>query len=250
MKALILAAGEGRRLRPLTLERPKPMLPLGGRPLLEHLVVLLRYHGVREIAINLHYKAQCVVEHFGQGEKLGVSITYSHEERLLGSAGAARRIAWFLTEPFYVLYGDVLTDVNLTALARQHHELGGVATLALYRVDDPSRCGVVELSDGGRIRSFREKPPTGEAAGNLASAGVYVLDPEGLQYVPETRPYDFGGDLFPDLLARGLPLYGQESQDYFLDIGSVERYRQAEVDLARKMVKVAGSESERAYARV
>lgn len=231
MKALILAAGEGTRLRPLTLERPKPMVPLGGRPLLEHLVMLLRQHGIRDLAINLHYKPEAIVEHFGDGQRFGVSITYSHEPQLLGSAGAARALDWYFSEPFLVLYGDVLTDVDLTAFVNWHHTHGGLASLALYEVEDPTRCGVVEVDRDGRIRRFVEKPPADDVPSNLANAGIYVLDPRLLQLVPRDQPFDFGLDVFPAALQSGLPLYGLRVHGYVLDIGSLERYAQADADV-------------------
>jgi mannose-1-phosphate guanylyltransferase/phosphomannomutase len=230
MRALILAAGEGTRLRPLTLERPKPMLPVGGRPILEHLIALLRRYGVVEIAINLHYKPEAILDYFGDGSDFGVSLTYSYEERLLGSAGAARRLAWFFDSPFLVLYGDVLTDLDLSALVNRHRATGAVATLALYRVPDPSRCGIVELAEDNRIVRFVEKPPPDDLFSDLANAGIYVLEPSVLADVPAGQPFDFGHDLFPRLLGRGLPLYGFCLPGYLLDIGSIERYRQAEAD--------------------
>ena len=230
MKALILAAGEGTRLRPLTLDRPKPMLSVGGQPILEHLVTLLRVHGVTEIAINLHYKPDVIVSHFGDGGRFGVSITYSPEERLLGSAGAAKQLAWFLDEPFIVLYGDVLTDLDLTSLAARHRAGGAMTTLALYEVDDPSRVGIVSLDDAGRVTRFVEKPPPGLDVGRLANAGIYVVEPDVLTLIPVGQPFDFGHDLFPLMLERGLPLLGCQADGYVLDIGSPARYAQAEAD--------------------
>lgn len=227
-------------MRPLTLECPKPMVPLGGRPLLEHLVNLLSQHGIREIAINLHYKPEAIVRHFGSGDQFGVSITYSNEEQLLGSAGAARLLDWYFTEPFVVLYGDVMTDVDLSALVEWHHAKGGLATLALYEVDDPGRCGVVELDTDGRIMRFVEKPLPGAEPSNLANAGIYVLDPSLLRLVPRNQPADFGKDLFPAALKLGLPIYGRSASGYVLDIGSVERYAQAEADLRAGRFRPAG----------
>jgi NDP-sugar pyrophosphorylase family protein len=231
MKALILAAGEGTRLRPLTLDRPKPMLPVGGRPMLEHLVCLLRQHAVTEVAINVHYKPQTIVEYLREGNQFGVSITYSLEQQLLGSAGAARKLDWFLDETFFVLYGDVLTDIDLSALAERHRRASAVATLALYEVEDPSRCGMVETDLDGRVTGFVEKPAPGQAHGRLANAGIYVVEPGVLDGIPRGTPYDFGADVFPDLVARGLPVHAYEQPGYILDIGSPERYAQAERDL-------------------
>jgi NDP-sugar pyrophosphorylase family protein len=230
MKALLLAAGEGTRLRPLTLKRPKPMLPIGGRPVLDHLVRLLRWHGVGEIAINLHYRPEAIVDYFGDGRDFDVSIHYSREEKLLGSAGAARQLYSFFDEAFFVLYGDVLTSIDLTAMAARHRATGALATLALYEVEDPSRCGMVATQGDGRVTQFVEKPAPGRAHGMLANAGIYVIEPAALRYIPDGQAYDFGQDLFPDLIARGLPVYARPAAAYVLDIGSLERYLQAEAD--------------------
>jgi NDP-sugar pyrophosphorylase family protein len=231
MKALLLAAGEGTRLRPLTLDRPKPMLPVGGRPILEHLIAHLRQHGVTDIAINLHYKPQVIVDHFGDGRDFGVNITYSPEEHLLGSAGAAKALGWFLNDdPFLVFYGDVLTDVDLTGLMALHRSTGAAATLTLHRVDDPWRCGIVQLDARNWITQFVEKPPAGMDYGNLANSGVYLVEPTVLSWVPRGCAYDFGRELFPALIRIGAPLRGHAPDSYVLDIGSPERYRQAEVD--------------------
>lgn len=243
MKALILAAGEGTRLGTLTRDRPKPMLPIGGAPILEHLVLFAREHGISEIAINVHYKPQAIVDHFGDGSRFGVSITYSHEESLLGSAGAARKLDWFLDDTFVVLYGDVLTDLDLTRLAAQHRTADSAATLALYSVEDPSRCGMVATDPGGRIQQFIEKPAHGEADHLLANAGIYVAEPEILHYIPRGHAYDFGHDLFPDLLSRGVPLYAYAADGYVLDIGAPERYTQAEDDLRRGRYRAAKLDS-------
>jgi NDP-sugar pyrophosphorylase family protein len=236
MKALVLAAGEGTRLRPLTLDRPKPMLPLAGRPLLEHLIALLARHGIYDVAINLHYRPETIVDHFGDGSGFGVRITYSHEHQLLGSAGAARQLDWFLGERFVVLYGDVLTDVDLTRLDEVDIGFGGIGTLVLAENDDPTRSGIVQLDSAGRIIRFIEKPATAEF-GRLANSGIYVLHRRVLDLVPPGTPFDFGSDLFPGLLAAGLPLYGLASPDYVLDIGSIDRYRQAEADLQSGRVR-------------
>jgi mannose-1-phosphate guanylyltransferase/phosphomannomutase len=207
------------------------MLPLGGRPILEYLVDLLRSHGVHQIAINLHYKPEAIVDHFGDGSRFGVSITYSTEKRLLGSAGAAKQLDWFLDEPFLVLYGDVLADVDLTELIDQHRAHRALGTLALYEVEDPTRCGVVKLDEQQRITCFVEKPPPDAIPSNLANAGIYVLEPAILDYVAPGAVSDFGRDVFPAVLERRQPLYGSRPSGYVLDIGSPDRYRQAEDDL-------------------
>lgn len=230
MKALVLAAGEGTRLRPLTLERPKPMLPIGGRPLLELLIRLLVRHQVREIAINLHYKPEAVTSYFGDGTTFQVRLTYSHEERVLGTAGAVRRLRDFFAEPFFVIYGDLLTDLDLTALAAFHAARRAAMTLALYRVPRPWECGIVDMDETGRIRRFVEKPPRSAVFSDLANAGVYVMQPALIDRIPPDTFYDFGHDLFPQLLAAGETVYGWPiaPDDYLLDIGSHDKYEQAQ----------------------
>lgn len=239
MKAIILAAGEGTRLRPLTGEQPKPMLPIGGLPLLEHLIRLLARHGVYDIAINLHYKPEAVTSHFGDGAPWGVHLTYSYEEHILGTAGAVRRLQRFLDQSFFVLYGDVLTDIDLTALATFHQARQAGLTMALYRVPRPWECGIVEVDGDGRVRRFVEKPPRDNVFSDLANAGIYVMEPCLVADIPPDTFFDFGHDLFPRLLARGTPVYGYAIGDdvYLLDIGSLDRYEQAQKDWAEGKVR-------------
>jgi NDP-sugar pyrophosphorylase family protein len=232
LRALLLAAGEGQRLRPLTLHMPKPMVPVGGRPILAHLVGLLRRHGITEIAMNLHYRPEAIVDYFGSGADFGVTLTYSYEEQLLGSAGAARSLEHFLTDTFVVLYGDVLTNVDLTSLVAHHSESHSAGTIGLYEVSDPSRCGIVELDEAMRVLRFVEKPAPGTIQGNLANSGILVLEPSVIRYIPETGPTDFGLHLFPKLLSEGIPLSGKRLDGYILDIGSPDRLEQAEADYA------------------
>jgi NDP-sugar pyrophosphorylase family protein len=247
VKAMILAAGEGTRLRPLTLDRPKPMLPLGGKPLLEHLLRWLHSYGVCQIAINLHHQPEAITSHFGDGHRFGVSITYSYEEQLLGTAGAVKRVQSFFDETFVVVYGDVFTNLDLSRLIHfhnAHREEGmrdgtaGAAvgspdpflTLALYRVDNPSSCGLAEVDDRGRVTRFVEKPSPEEVFTNMANAGVVVLEPGVLEHIPPATFCDFGRDLFPRLLERAIPLYGCPLRDgeFLIDIGTPASYRRAQ----------------------
>ncbi len=239
-KALILTAGEGTRLRPLTLDRPKPMVPVAGRPLLEHTVRWLHSYGVQEIAVNLHYRPEAIVSHFGDGAICGVHITYSHENPLLGTAGAVRKLAdFFSASPFLVIYGDVLTDLDLRGLLTFHHERAvrnpsTGATVSLYHVPNPTEVGLVGTDGGGRITRFLEKPRPAEVFTDLANAGVLVLEPGVISHIPDDTFYDFGRDLFPQLLASGVPLYGWviPEEAYLLDIGTPEKYAQAQRDWA------------------
>lgn len=224
MKGLILAAGEGRRLRPLTLTRPKPMLPVAGRPLLEHIIVLLRHHGVTQLAVNLHYRPEAVTTYFGNGRRWGVRILYSYEQRLLSSAGAARKLGWFFDQTFIVFYGDLYTELNLRPLISFHRRHGALVTVALYEVPNPTACGIVELDDRQRIRRFVEKPAPKEVFSNLANAGIYILEPAVLSFVPFQTPFDFGHDLFPALLDLDLPIMGFPIQEPLIDIGTWDKY--------------------------
>ncbi len=235
-QALILAAGEGTRLRPLTLDRPKPMVPINDKPLLEITVGWLRSHGVTDIAINLHYCPEVIVRHFRDGSGLGVRIVYSHEDKILGTAGAVRKLDGFLRDdPLVVVYGDVLTDLDLGALLAFHRQMAardpalGV-TLSLYHVPNPTEVGLVGLDKDGRVTRFLEKPKPEQVFTDLANAGVLVMEPSIAEYIPADTFYDFGHDLFPSLLQAGVSIYGWVISDdtYLLDIGSPEKYAQAQ----------------------
>jgi mannose-1-phosphate guanylyltransferase len=213
------------------------MLPIGGVPLLDILVRLLARHGVREIAINLHHKPDVVTDYFGDGLRWGVRLTYSHEEQILGTAGAVRRLQSFLDERFFVLYGDVLTDLDLTGLAAFHEAKGAALTAALYRVPRPWECGIVGMDADGRIVRFVEKPPRDQVFSDLANAGVYVMEPSLIADIPPDTFYDFGHDLFPRLIARRVAIYGYPigPNDYLLDIGSPDKYEQAQREWPKRI---------------
>ena len=235
MKALILAAGEGTRLRPLTLDRPKAMLSIAGRPLLEHTITWLKHHGITQMAINLHHRPRAITDYFGDGHGWGVQIVYSYEEQLLGTAGAARELQTFFDDTFVIIYGDVLTDMDLAAMLDSHRaHQAAAATIALYRVSNPSDCGLVGLDGNQRITCFVEKPPPEDVFTDLANAGVYALEPAVLDHIPPDTFYDFGNDLFPRLLEDGMPLYGYPIglDEYLIDIGNREKYQRAQREWA------------------
>jgi NDP-sugar pyrophosphorylase family protein len=228
MNGVILAAGEGSRLRPLTRAQPKPMLPISGRPLLEHTIGWLRRHGITHISINLHHFARAVIDYFGDGSPFGVEIAYSVEETLLGTAGGVKRMARSFDSAFVVVYGDVLTDFDLRGLVALHASGAEEPhiSLCLYRVANPLACGIVALGSNGRVNRFVEKPRAEDLFSDLANAGVMMVDPAVLDYVPDNRPYDFGADLVPELLRAGVPVYGWPlpSGAYLIDIGTPENY--------------------------
>jgi mannose-1-phosphate guanylyltransferase len=234
MKAMILAAGEGSRLRPLTLTCPKPMLPVAGRPGLEWIVAWLRIHEVRDLVINLHHRPEAVLHHFADRDRFGVAITFSREENILGTAGGVKRVEHLFYEPFIVVYGDVLTDLSLTDLIDFHHRQGAEPhiTLSLYHAPNPTECGIVGLDENGRVTRFVEKPEADAVFSDLANAGVLVIDPPLLRYVPADTFYDFSTDLLPLLLEKGLPIYGQPLPDgtYLIDIGTPEKYERVQTE--------------------
>jgi mannose-1-phosphate guanylyltransferase len=236
VKAFILAAGQGTRLGSLSLEIPKPMLPIGGIPLLGHTVAWLRAHGVSRLAINLHHRPRVIEQYLGTGEQVGVSVVYSYEPKLLGTAGALTRLRTYLDETFMVVYGDVFTNLDLSRLVDLHRTRSaepdhpGLATLALYRVSNPSACGLVELDAAQRVTRFVEKPPPEEVFTDLASAGVIVFEPGVLDCIPDDQPSDIGRDLIPALLRQGLGVYGDPLRpgEFLVDIGTPSSYQRAE----------------------
>lgn len=230
MKAMVLAAGEGTRLRPLTLTLPKPMIPIVGVPLLERTLRWLAEQGVDEAAINLFHRPQVIPDFFGP-EFAGIKLHYFFEETLRGTAGGVKAASpIFQDSPFFVIYGDNLVQADLKALARYHENSGATATLGLFHHPNPSAAGLVDVNSEGRITRFVEKPPAAEVFTTLANAGVYVLDPAVLDSIPADTPSDFGREIFPRLLASEQPLYGFPLGGYLQDTGTPETYRQANWD--------------------
>jgi mannose-1-phosphate guanylyltransferase/phosphomannomutase len=228
MKGMILAAGEGQRLRPLTDHIPKPMLPIAGKPLLEHIVTHLRDCGVTDLAVNLHHLPGAVMNYFGDGSRWGVSLRYSLEERLLGSAGGVKRLQSFFDDTFLVYYGDVFTRSDLRSMIAFHHNHpNALVTMGLYHVPDPWNRGIVQLDEEKSIIRFAEKPPQEQVFSNLANAGIYILQPQVLDWIPEGQVYDFGHNVFPRMLADGVPMLGYVIEDQLIDIGLPEKYEEA-----------------------
>jgi NDP-sugar pyrophosphorylase family protein len=227
MKGMILAAGEGQRMRPLTDHLPKPMLPLADRPLLEHIIIHLRNCGVTDLAINLYHLPAVVMDYFGNGSRWGVSLRYSVEERLMGSAGGVKGMQSFFDDTFVVYYGDVFTRADLRLMVAFHRRAGALATMGLYRVPDPWNRGIVQLDSSHTIVRFAEKPSRDQVFSDLANAGIYVLEPEVLDSIPGGQVYDFGHDVFPKMLAEGTRIAGYVIEDTVIDIGLPEKYMEA-----------------------
>jgi mannose-1-phosphate guanylyltransferase len=239
MKAMLLAAGLGTRLRPLTYEIAKPMVPVLGTPVMEHILRLLGKHGFDDVISNLHYFPEQIEEHFGDGSRWGVRLSYSHEQELLGTAGGVRNVRdHFGDDTFLIISGDALTDIDLTRLWQRHKEHGGIGTLALRRVDDPSQLGVVILTEELRVQGFQEKPDPAEALSDLGNCGIYVFEPEIFDYFPEREFVDWAQDVFPTLLEQDVPFYGHEIADYWNDIGNIKEFRQGNFDALSGEVRV------------
>jgi mannose-1-phosphate guanylyltransferase/phosphomannomutase len=238
MKAMILAAGVGKRMEPLTLDTPKVLLPVGGIPIVEHTILWLKSHGISEIAINVHHLAEKVMDFLGDGSHLGVKIEYSVEERLLGTAGGVKKMATWFFDSFVVVCGDIYTDFNLSEMVSLHNRKRAMATLALFKANKPWEVGIVSINDDDLITGFTEKPSGGSAKGNLANGGVYVFNKQVLGYIPSEICCDFGRNIFPELTRHKLPIYGYllEDDDYLIDIGTLDNYKKVneEVKNARR----------------
>jgi mannose-1-phosphate guanylyltransferase/phosphomannomutase len=239
MKAMVLAAGVGSRLDPLTRAIPKPLVPIVNKPVIAHILELLARHGVRDVLINLHYLGGAIRAALGDGARLGVRITYAEEEQLWGDAGSVKRNAeWFGDEPFLVIGGDDLSDIDITRLLRFHRDKKAVATLALSLVDDPSEYGIAMVNEHARITRFLEKPRGQVVFSNTANTGVYVFQPEVLELIPAHTFYGIGNNLLPFLLEHRRPVFGHLTGSYWRDVGNLEEYRQAHYDTLEGRVQV------------
>ncbi len=243
MRVMVLAAGRGTRLLPLTEDIPKPMAPIVGKPMIQHIFELLARSGVDETYVNVFHLAESVLACYGERSRVGdMSVNVSREERLMGTAGGVKRLASIsrcLDEAFVVVMGDALTDVDVREVVAFHKERKALATLALMPVSDTSQYGVVRLDGEGNILAFQEKPKPEEAISTLANTGIYVLEPEALRYVPENTFFDFANDLFPRLLEAGERFVGYRGDDfYWSDVGTLEAYRAAQADALMGKVRV------------
>jgi mannose-1-phosphate guanylyltransferase/phosphomannomutase len=238
MKAVVMAGGEGTRLRPLTSNQPKPMVSIVGKPCMEHILELLRDHGMTDVIVTVAFLPQAIRGYFGNGEPLGMEIGYSVEESPLGTAGSVRLAAKQLDETFLVISGDALCDVDLSELVAFHKEKGAAVTIGLKSVENPLEFGIVVTDEEGRIERFLEKPSWGQVFSDTINTGIYVLEPEVLSHVPTDRPFDFSKELFPYLLEMGRPLYGHVMEGYWQDVGDLDQYRQANFDALEEKVRL------------
>lgn len=238
MKAVIMAGGEGTRLRPLTCDLPKPMVPVLNRPVMEHIVNLLKQHGITDIAATLAYLPEKISSYFGTGEEFNVNMHYFIEEKPLGTAGSVKNAQSFLDDDFLVISGDALTDIDLSQAIAFHKKVGSMATLVLKRVDVPLEYGVVVTAKDGHIVQFLEKPSWGEVISDTVNTGIYILSPKVFSYYNENEKCDFAQDVFPKLLADKQPMYGYITDGYWCDIGDINAYAAANRDALNGVVKV------------
>lgn len=246
MRAVIMAGGSGSRLRPLTCDLPKPMVPVLNRPVMGYTVDLLNKHGIKEIAVTLAYLPGAVKDYFEDGADFSVSLQYFVEDAPLGTAGSVRNAAGFLPETFVVISGDALTDLDISKAVAFHKERGSLATLVLHRQQIPLEYGVVITDEEGKITRFLEKPSWGEVFSDTVNTGIYILEPEVLDYVSPGKQIDFSKDVFPKLLHDNKPMYGYVADCYWCDIGDLRSYRQAQFDVleGKVAVELAGSQQQ------
>jgi mannose-1-phosphate guanylyltransferase len=239
VKAMVLAAGKGTRLYPLTGEIPKPMAPIVDTPIIQHIFELLAKADIGEVHVNVHYLADVLLEAYGETSRVnGMNIHLNREDELLGTAGGVKRLEENFDDTFVVIMGDALTDIDIRELVAFHKEKGALATIALKRVHDTSEYGVVELDAEGSILGFQEKPDPEEAISNLANTGIYVFEPRVLEYIPQNSFFDFAKDVFPQLLEAGEKFVGCEGDFYWSDIGTLQAYREAHSAVLSGQVRV------------
>jgi mannose-1-phosphate guanylyltransferase/phosphomannomutase len=244
MKAVIMAGGEGTRLRPLTSNVPKPMLPVANVPMMEHIVNLLRRHDITEIVVTVAYLANTIRTYFGDGSEFGVRMVYATEDSPLGTAGSVRNAMDELDERFLVISGDVITDIDLTSIIDLHTEKQALATIGLVAVENPVEFGIVITRDDGSIERFLEKPTWGQVFSDTINTGIFVLEPEIFDHIPADGPSDFSSDVFPALLREGKALYGAVATGYWEDVGTLEAYGRVHADVldAKVHVEIEGFE--------
>lgn len=238
MKAMILAAGVGSRLDPLTRNIPKPMVPIINKPVMEHIIELLARNGFTNIMVNLYYYSDQIQDYFGDGSKWGVKIQYSLEDRLWGDAGSVKRCEEFFDTTFLVIGGDDLADIDLKRLVKQHNEHKALCTIALSLVDDPAEYGIVLLNERGKITRFVEKPRGEIIFSNMANTGVYVFEPEIFEFIPKGMTYGFGNNVFPLLLEQKKRFYGYLTSSYWRDVGNLKQYQETHRDALQGKVTI------------
>jgi len=235
--AVIMAGGFGTRIQPLTHSTPKPMLPVTNIPMMEHILEKLVDFGMREVVILLYYKPEVIKNHFGDGSKWGIKINYVLPDNDYGTAGAVKKAEEFLKKPFMIISGDLVTDFDLKKIFAFHEEKKSKLTITLTTVSNPLQFGIVIVNENGEIEQFLEKPSWGEVFSDTINTGIYVIEPEILDYIPKNTPFDFSKDLFPKLMKEGIKLYGYTAKGYWRDVGNPDAYRDVHIDIFNSKVK-------------
>jgi mannose-1-phosphate guanylyltransferase / phosphomannomutase len=239
VKAVVMAGGEGTRLRPMTANQPKPLLPVANKPIMEHVLRLLKRHGFSETVVTVQFLASLVRNYFGDGEDVGMSLQYATEEMPLGTAGSVKNAEDALRSgPFLVISGDALTDIDLSTLVSFHKKQGALVTVGLTRVPNPLEFGIIIADEDGRIQRFLEKPTWGQVFSDTVNTGIYVMEPEVLAEVAAGEQVDWSGDVFPRLLEAGAPLFGWVADGYWEDVGTLESYLKAQADVLSGRVDI------------
>ena len=233
MKTIILVGGEGTRLRPLTYSVVKSMVPVLNRPFLEHVLYHLTTHAIDEVILAMGYKPDSIYDYFKNSPVPSLRLIYSREDRPLGTAGAVKLASKFVNGTFFVLNGDVFTDIDYTAMLQFHRENKASVTIAVTYVEDPSRFGVVETNNDDRVQQFIEKPPPDKITSHWVNAGVYILEPEVLDFIPAGEACMFERDIFPSLLERGKRVFAYPTRSYWIDMGTPAKYHQLNIDILR-----------------
>lgn len=237
-KAVIMAGGFGTRLRPITMNLPKPMVPMMNVPMMEHIVNLLKKHSITDIVSLLYFQPEKITSYFGNGSAFGISMKYMQAQADYGTAGAVRYAYEHLTERFIIISGDVLTDFDLTAAVKFHEEKRAKATIVLTQASNPLQFGIVMTDKDSKITRFLEKPSWGEVFSDTINTGIYILEPDVLELIPYQKDFDFSKDLFPLMLHKGMPLYGYTASGYWQDVGNLDQYQQAQSDAIYGKVKI------------
>lgn len=238
MKVVIMAGGFGTRLRPLTVNIPKPMVPLANKPMMVHIIKLLKKHNLKDLIVILYHQPQIIKDYFKDGKEFSVNIEYVTSEEDLGTAGAVGLARDKLKETFLVISGDVLTDFDLSSIISFHKNKKSLVTITLKRVENPLQYGIVITDANGKIKRFLEKPSWGEVFSDTINTGIYVLEPDVFDFIPEGKEFDFSKNLFPLILTKKLPLYGFISEGYWRDIGNIREYKRAHMDILRGRVDI------------
>src|SRR5512136_1636994 len=247
MKAVIMAGGFGTRIQPLTSNMPKPMIPLMNRPIMLHIVELLKKHHITDLVMLLYHQPNVIKNFFRDGSDFGVKITYVTPLEDLGTAGAVKYAEKYLDERFLIISGDLLTDFNLKKIMDFHEERKAMATITLTSVKDPLQFGVVITNQEKRITQFLEKPGWGEVISDTINTGIYVFEPDVFRFIPEEENFDFSQDLFPFLLRNSYPLFGFPVKGYWRDIGNTDSYREAYRDIFRGKINIRIDEKKLDY---